>query len=99
MQKMHHLKTVTLLEGIDTANYEIDDIRLIGSVLYFQLEERRSERETYYRADVIQEIISAEVYTGDKSIMKVIDIDITVTTPENNNGSDADNSGSTSNIN
>lgn len=92
-------KTVTLPEGIDTANYEIDDIRLIGSVLYFQLEERRSERETYYRADVIQEIISAEVYTGDKSIMKVIDIDITVTTPENNNGSDADNSGSTSNIN
>lgn len=92
-------KTVTLPEGIDTANYEIDDITLIGDVLYFQLEERRSERETYYRADVSQDVISAEVYTGDKSIMKVIDIDITVTTPENNNGSNADNSGNTSNIN
>lgn len=92
-------KTVTLPEGIDTANYEIDDITLIGDVLYFQLEERRSERETYYRADVSQDVISAEVYTGDKSIMKVIDIDITVTTPENNNGSNADNSGNNSNIN
>lgn len=92
-------KTVTLPEGIDTANYEIDDITLIGDVLYFQLEERRSERETYYRADVSQEIISAEEYTGDKSIMKVIDIDITVTTPENNNGNNTDNSGNTSSIN
>lgn len=81
-------KTVTLPEGIDTANYEIDDITLIGNVLYFQLEERRSERETYYRADVSQDIISSEEYTGDKTIMKVIDIDITVTTPEDNTGSD-----------
>lgn len=80
-------KTVTLPEGIDTANYEIDDITLIGNVLYFQLEERRSERETYYRADVSQNIISAEEYTGDKTIMKVIDIDITITTPEDNTGS------------
>lgn len=81
-------KTVTLPEGIDTANYEIDDITLIGNVLYFQLEERRSERETFYRADVSKDIISAEEYTGDKTIMKVIDIDITVTTPEDNTGSD-----------
>lgn len=92
-------KTVTLPAGIDVATYDIDDITLIGDVLYFQLEERRSERETYYRADVSQEIISAEEYTGDKSIMKVIDIDITVTTPENNNGNNTDNSGNTSSIN
>lgn len=91
-------KTVTLPEGIDTANYEIDDITLIGNVLYFQLEERRSERETFYRADVSKDIISAEEYTGDKTIMKVIDIDITVTTPEDNTGSNTgDNNGNQGN--
>lgn len=88
-------KTVTLPEGIDTANYEIDDITLIGNVLYFQLEERRSERETFYRADVSKDVISAEVYTGDKTIMKVIDIDITVTTPEDGSDNTGDNSGTT----
>lgn len=88
-------KTVTLPEGIDTANYEIDDITLIGNVLYFQLEERRSERETYYRADVSKDVISAEVYTGDKTIMKVIDIDITVTTPDDGSDNTGDNSGTT----
>ena len=92
-------KTVTLPKRIDTANYEIDDITLIGDVLYFQLEGRRDERETFYRADVSKDIISAEEYTGDKTIMKVIDIDITVTTPEDNTGSDTgdnnDNQGNT----
>lgn len=88
-------KTVTLPEGIDTANYEIDDITLIGNVLYFQLEERRSERETFYRADVSKDVISAEVYTGDKTIMKVIDIDITVTTPDDGSDNTGDNSGTT----
>ena len=92
-------KTVALPEDINIADYEIDDITLIGDVLYFQLEGRGSERETFYRADVSQDIISAEEYTGDKTIMKVIDIDITVTTPEDNTGSDTgdnnDNQGNT----
>lgn len=61
----------------------------------FQLEERRSERETYYRADVSKDVISAEVYTGDKTIMKVIDIDITVTTPDDGSDNTGDNSGTT----
>lgn len=65
-----------------SANYEIDDITLIGDTLYFQLEDERTDMETYYKADVTQNEITAEEYTGDKSIMKVIDIDITVTTPE-----------------
>ena len=87
-------KTVALPEGINMADYEIDDITLIGDVLYFQLEGRRDERETYYRADVSQDIILAEEYTGDKTIMKVIDIDITITTPEDNTGSNTgDNNG------
>lgn len=87
-------KTVALPEGINIADYEIDDITLIGDVLYFQLEGRGSERETFYRADVSQDIISAEEYTGDKTIMKVIDIDITVTTPEDSTGSNTgDNNG------
>lgn len=87
-------KTVALPESINIADYEIDDITLIGDVLYFQLEGRRDERETYYRADVSQNIISAEEYTGDKTIMKVIDIDITITTPEDNTGSNTgDNNG------
>lgn len=91
-------KTVALPEGINMADYEIDDITLIGDVLYFQLEGRRDERETYYRADVSQDIISAEEYTGDKTIMKVIDIDITITTPEDNTGSNTgDNNGSQGN--
>lgn len=91
-------KTVTLPKRIDTANYEIDDITLIGDVLYFQLEGRRDERETFYRADVSKDIISAEEYTGDKTIMKVIDIDITVTTPEDNTGSNTgDNNGNQGN--
>lgn len=91
-------KTVALPESINIADYEIDDITLIGDVLYFQLEGRRDERETFYRADVSQDIISAEEYTGDKTIMKVIDIDITVTTPEDNTGSNTgDNNGNQGN--
>lgn len=87
-------KTVNLPANT-SANYEIDDITLIGDMLYFQLEDERTERETYYKADVTQNEITAEEYTGDKSIMKVIDIDITVTTPEDNSGNTGDSSDNT----
>ena len=88
------------------SRYEIDDITLIGDTLYFQLEDERTDRETYYKADVTQDEIQAEEYTGSKSVMKVIDIDITVTTDDNtgsedntgNTGTDTgDNTGSTEN--
>ncbi|MCI6475222.1 MAG: hypothetical protein MSA07_05930 [Mucispirillum sp.] len=76
------------------SRYEIDDITLIGDTLYFQLEDERTERETYYKADVTQDEIQAEEYTGSKTVMKVIDIDITVTTDDNTGSEDnAGNSG------
>ena len=100
-------KIVNLPEDISAnSRYEIDDITLIGDTLYFQLEDERTERETYYKADVTQDEIQAEEYTGSKSVMKVIDIDITVTTDDNtgsednagNTGTDTgDNTGSTGN--
>lgn len=80
-----------------SANYEIDDITLIGDTLYFQLEDERTEKETYYKADVTQDEITAEEYTGSKSVMKVIDIDITVTTDENTGTDTGDNTGSEDN--
>lgn len=46
------------------SRYEIDDITLIGDTLYFQLEDERTERETYYKVDVTQDEIQAEEYTG-----------------------------------
>lgn len=70
------------------SRYEIDDITLIGDTLYFQLEDERTERETYYKADVTQDEIQAEEYTGSKTVMKVIDIDITVTTDDNTGSED-----------
>lgn len=77
-------KIVNLPEDISAnSRYEIDDITLIGDTLYFQLEDEITERETYYKADVTQDEIQAEEYTGSKSVMKVIDIDITVTTDDN----------------
>lgn len=82
-------KIVTLPSDISIdANYEIDDITLIGDVLYFQLEDERTGRETYYKADVTQDEIQAEEYTGSKTVMKVIDIDITVTTDDNTGSED-----------
>lgn len=70
------------------SRYEIDDITLIGDTLYFQLEDERTDRETYYKADVTQDEIQAEEYTGSKTVMKVIDIDITVTTDDNTGSED-----------
>lgn len=90
-------KKVTLPANIP-ASYEIDDITLIGDILYFQLEDSRTERETYYRADVTKTEITAEEYTGDKSIMKVIDIDVTVT-PDNSINSGTENIENTGSIN
>lgn len=77
------------------SGYEIDDITLIGDTLYFQLEDERTASETYYKADVTQDEIVAEEYTGSKSVMKVIDIDITVTTDENTGTDTGNNSTNT----
>lgn len=58
-------KIVNLPEDISAnSRYEIDDITLIGDTLYFQLEDERTEREIYYKADVTQDEIQAEEYTG-----------------------------------
>lgn len=81
-------KTVTLPNSIN--GYEIDDITLIGNMLYFQLEESRTERETYYKADVSQDNINAEEYVGSKTIMKVINLDVTVSSDNNDNNAGTD---------
>ena len=75
-------KQVTFQQQTPTGTgIEIDDITLIGETLYFKIEQEngRQETKTYYKADVSKETIVAKEYTGNKSITKVIDIDLAIT--------------------